>query len=153
MSVQKIRPFIWYNDSAVPAAEFYVSLFKNSKILKTMPGPGGKPMGVEFQLEGREYVGFNGGPHYQLNAAFSMYVNCDSQQEVDTLWDKFLGTGGKPTQCGWLEDRWGLAWQIIPEALPRLMNDKDPAKAGRVVQAMLKMQKIDVAALERAYNG
>jgi predicted 3-demethylubiquinone-9 3-methyltransferase (glyoxalase superfamily) len=152
MPVQKIRPFLWYNDSAEVAAAFYVTLFKDSKILRTMPGPE-KPMGVEFALEGRDYVGFNGGPHYQLNAACSLYVDCADQKEVDRLWDAFLSSGGKPTRCGWLVDNWGLSWQIIPEALPRLMNDKDRARAGRVVQAMMQMEKIVVTDLERAYDG
>ncbi len=153
MSVKKIRPFLWYNDSAEAAAEFYVSLFENSKITRRMPGPGGKPMGVEFELDGQQLIAFNGGPYHQLNEAVSLYVDCASQEEVDSLWARLTADGGSESQCGWLKDRFGLSWQIIPSALPRLLNDPDPARAGRVMQAMLAMRKIDIAALQQAHDG
>lgn len=153
MSVEKIRPFLWFNDQAEAAAEFYVSVFPNSRILNKMPGPGGTVSGVEFELEGRQFIAFNGGPALTLNEAFSLFVTVTTQKEVDRYWSTLLAGGGEPSRCGWLKDRFGVSWQIIPEALPRLMSDRDPARAGRVVQAMLGMQKIDVAALERAYAG
>lgn len=153
MPVRKIRPFLWYNDNAEAAAEFYVSLFKGSKITRRMPGPEGKAMGVEFELDGQQLIAFNGGPYHQLNEAVSLYVDCESQEEVDVLWEKLTADGGAENRCGWLKDRFGLSWQIIPSALPRLMGDPDRERAGRVVQAMLAMQKIDVAALQRAYDG
>jgi predicted 3-demethylubiquinone-9 3-methyltransferase (glyoxalase superfamily) len=118
-----------------------------------MPGPGGAVSGVEFELEGSQFIAFNGGPHLTLNEAVSLFVHCETQEEVDRYWGALLAGGGTPSRCGWLKDRFGLSWQIIPEALPRLMSDKDPARAGRVVQAMLGMQKIDVAGLEKAYAG
>jgi predicted 3-demethylubiquinone-9 3-methyltransferase (glyoxalase superfamily) len=154
MPIQKIRPFLWYDSQAEEAAKFYCSVFKDSRILKTMPGPDPKtPQGVEFELEGRQFIAFNGGPHLQFSAATSMFINCETQVEVDYYWEKLLSGGGKPTQCGWLEDRFGLSWQVIPTALMKLLGDKDRAAAGRAMQAMLKMQKIDVAGLQRAFDG
>jgi predicted 3-demethylubiquinone-9 3-methyltransferase (glyoxalase superfamily) len=150
---QKITPFLWYDGTAEDAAQFYVSLIKNSRITGKSPGPGGKPMTVFFELDGRPYIALNGGPHYKLNEAFSLFVDCEDQAEVDDLWAKLLANGGKENQCGWLKDKFGLSWQIIPKALMRLMGDPDPAKSKRVVDAMLKMQKIDVAALEKAHRG
>jgi predicted 3-demethylubiquinone-9 3-methyltransferase (glyoxalase superfamily) len=152
MSVQKIRPFLWYNDQAEAAANFYVSIFHDSKVLKTMPGPGGKASGVEFQLEGQQLIAFNGGPHLEFSAAFSLFVTCETQEEVDRYWDILTADGGQPSRCGWLKDKFGVSWQIIPTALPRLLGDRDPARAGRVMQAMLGMQKIDIAELENAYR-
>ena len=156
--MQKITPFLWFNDNAEQAVEFYVSTFAHSKILSTSrygdagPGPKGSLMVATFQLEGQSFMAINGGPTYRLTPAISLLVNCETQAEVDQLWDK-LAEGGAPQQCGWLQDKFGLSWQIIPTVLGRLMADKDPKKAGRVMQAMLKMHKIDIAALTRAYEG
>ena len=156
--MDKITPFLWYDGNAEEAANLYVSIFKNSKIVKIRrsgdggPGPKGSVMGVDFELEGRSFIAFNGGPHFTFNPAVSLFVNCDTQQEVDELWDKLVA-GGKPVQCGWLTDKFGVSWQIIPKALGEMMNDPDPAKSSRVVQAMMKMIKIDVAGLTKAYNG
>ena len=152
MPRQKVTPFLWFDNQAEEAAQFYVSLFKDSKINRVVPGPGGAAMVVEFQLAGVAYVALNGGPHYQLTEAFSLSVDCESQAEVDELWEK-LSEGGSQNRCGWLKDRYGLSWQIVPSLLPKLMSDSDPAKAGRVMQAMMQMTKIDMAALQRAYDG
>ena len=156
--MQKITPFLWFNDNAEQAIEFYVSTFANSKILSTSrygdagPGPKGSLMVGTFQLEGQQFMAINGGPTYRLTPAISLLVNCETQAEVDALWDK-LAAGGAPQPCGWVQDKFGLSWQIIPTVLGRLMADKDSKKAGRVMQAMLKMHKIDIAALTRAYEG
>ena len=156
--MQKITTFLWFNDNAEEAAEFYVSLFKNSKVLSVQrlpegtPGPQKKVLAITFQLEGQTFMALNGGPHYALTPAISLFVDCEDQAEVDALWSK-LGRGGAPQACGWITDRFGLSWQIIPRALMQMMGDQDPAKAQRVMQAMLKMVKIDVAALQRAYEG
>jgi predicted 3-demethylubiquinone-9 3-methyltransferase (glyoxalase superfamily) len=151
--MNKITPFLWFNTEAEEAMNFYCSIFKNSKAgTVRRAGPGGPVMSVTFTLEGQEFLGLNGGPHYQFTPAISMYVDCKDQSEVDELWNKLLSGGGKEDRCGWLKDKFGLSWQIIPKALPELMGDKDPAKAKRVVDAMMKMQKIDVAALKKAYD-
>jgi predicted 3-demethylubiquinone-9 3-methyltransferase (glyoxalase superfamily) len=150
--VQKITPFLWFDGKAEEATHFYVSIFKNSRVLSVMPGPDGKALGTSFELEGQEFKALNGGPKYKFTPAISLFVNCETQPEVDELWDKLLAGGGSPDQCGWLKDKYGLSWQIIPTALGRLMSDKDRAKAGRVVQAMMQMVKIDIAALQRAYD-
>jgi predicted 3-demethylubiquinone-9 3-methyltransferase (glyoxalase superfamily) len=156
--MQKITPFLWFNDQAEEAMNFYVSIFRNSKVGTISrygdagPGPRGQVMTASFQLEGQDFMALNGGPQYAFTPAISLYVSCADQEEVDALWDK-LSAGGEPGPCGWLKDRFGLSWQIIPDALPRLMGDKDRAKAGRVMQAMLKMGKIDIAGLQRAYDG
>ena len=152
MPRQKVTPFLWFDNQAEEAAKFYVSLFKDSGINRVVAGPGGTAMIVEFQLAGVAYIAMNGGPHYQLTEAFSLSVNCESQAEVDELWEK-LSEGGSKGQCAWLKDRFGLSWQIVPSLLPKLMSDPDPAKAGRVMQAMMQMTKIDMAALQRAYDG
>ncbi|HSW95502.1 MAG TPA: VOC family protein [Patescibacteria group bacterium] len=149
--MQKITPFLWFDDQAEQAMRFYVSIFKSSKVLEVTPGPDGKTMGVRFELEGQEFIGLNAGPEFKFTEAISFYVNCKDQAEVDDLWAKLSAGAGEESRCGWVKDRFGLWWQIIPEALPRLMSDKDPVKAKRVVDAMLKMKKIDVAELERAY--
>ena len=149
--MQRITTFLWFNDQAEEATKFYVSLFRDSRIVSTMPGPNGTVMGVTFQLEGQEFIALNGGPKYRFTPAISLFVNCETQAEVDELWNKLL-EGGRPDRCGWLQDKYGLSWQIIPTALGRLMGDKDPVKAGRVVQAMLGMQKIEIAGLQRAYD-
>jgi len=151
--MKKITPFLWFDAQAEQAMRFYVSIFKNSKVLEVTPGPDGKVMGVRFELEGQEFTGLNAGPEFKFTEAISFYVNCKDQAEVDELWAKLSAGAGEESRCGWVKDRFGLWWQIIPEALPRLMSDKDPVKAKRVVDAMLKMKKIDVAELERAYAG
>jgi predicted 3-demethylubiquinone-9 3-methyltransferase (glyoxalase superfamily) len=156
---QKITPYLWFNDNAEEAVNFYVSLFGDSKILEVArypegaPRPKGTVMNMAFQLAGQRFIALNGGPHHQLNEAFSLFVDCDNQQEVDSLWEKLTSGGGSPSQCGWLKDRFGLSWQIIPSALVQLMSDPDPEKSQRVVQAMFTMQKIDIATLKRAHSG
>jgi predicted 3-demethylubiquinone-9 3-methyltransferase (glyoxalase superfamily) len=153
--MQKIKTFLWFDDKAEEAAKFYVSIFKNSKIGEVSrypegsPGPVGKVMTVDFELDGQELIALNGGPEFRFTEAISLFVNCETQAEVDELWEK-LSEGGEKSQCGWLKDRYGLSWQIVPTALGRLMADKDPEKAKRVMQSMLQMSKIDIAALERA---
>lgn len=153
--MQKITTFLWFNDKAEEAANFYVSLFQNSKIDSVSrygdagPGAKGSVMTVSFQLEGQKFIALNGGPHFSFTPAISLFVNCESQQEVDGLWDK-LSEGGRKERCGWLQDRYGLSWQIIPVALLELMSDPDKQKAGRVMKAMLGMDKIDVEKLEQA---
>jgi len=149
--VKKITPFLWFDDQAEQAMRFYVSIFENSRVLEVTPGPDGKTMGVRFELEGQEFTGLNAGPEFAFTEAISFYVNCKDQAEVDDLWATLSAGAGEESRCGWVKDRFGLWWQIIPEALPRLMRDPDPVKARRVVDAMLKMKKIDVAELERAY--
>lgn len=153
--MQKITTFLWFNDKAEEAANFYVSLFPNSKIDSISrngdagPGPKGSVLTVNFQLEGQKFIALNGGPHFSFTPAISLFVNCESQAEVDGLWDQ-LSEGGKKDRCGWLRDRYGLSWQIIPVALIELMSDPDKQKAGRVMKAMLEMDKIDVQKLEAA---
>ena len=155
--MQKIRPFLWFNDNAEEAVNFYVATFKNSKVLsmnrygEAGPGPKGSVMSATFVLEGQEFLALNGGPKYKFTPAISLFVNCETQAEVDELWAK-LTAGGKEDACGWLTDKFGLSWQIIPSALMRMMGDKDPKKAAKVMQAMLKMVKIDIAALQKAYD-
>ncbi|HMV46671.1 MAG TPA: VOC family protein [Blastocatellia bacterium] len=148
--MQKIIPFLWFDNNAEEAINFYVSIFKNSKILHTAPGPDGKLLMASFQLEGQTFHALNGGPQFKFTEAISLFVNCETQAEVDELWEK-LSAGGEQSRCGWLKDKYGLSWQIIPTVLGELMGDKDPAKAGRVMQAMLQMSKIDIQALQQAY--
>jgi len=153
--MQKLTTFLWFNDKAEEATNFYVSLFQNSKIDSISrygdagPGPKGSVMIVNFQLEGQKFIALNGGPHFSFTPAVSLFVNCESQEEVDRLWDK-LSEGGRKDRCGWLQDKYGLSWQIIPVALMKLMSDPDKQKAGRVMKAMLQMDKIDVRKLEEA---
>lgn len=130
---------------------FYVSIFKNSKVLNVSPGPNGKAMSVSFELEGQEFMAFNAGPEFKFTEAISLFVDCKTQEEVDELWEK-LSAGGEKGRCGWLKDKFGLSWQIIPSALGELMGDKDPAKSKRVFDAMLKMNKIEIKALRQAYE-
>ena len=151
--MNRITPFLWYDGKIEEAVSFYRSVFPNSKVHGTAPGPEGSLMSATIELEGQTLMLFNGGPHYTLTPAISLYVNCETQAEVDDLWTKLLAGGGKETQCGWLEDRFGLSWQVIPSILPRLLGDKDRVKAGRAMNAMLKMKKIDIAGLERAAAG
>ncbi|MGH7426811.1 MAG: VOC family protein [Candidatus Methylomirabilaceae bacterium] len=149
--MQRITPFLWFDGNAEEAMKFYVSVFKNSKIMGTMAGPDGKVMTGTFQLEGQQFMALNGGPHFKFTEAISLFVNCETQAEVDELWNR-LTAGGGESQCGWLKDKFGLSWQIIPSALGRLLGDKDRVKANRVMQAMLQMKKIDIAALQQAYD-
>ncbi len=157
MARHKVTPFLWFDHQAEEAASFYVSLFPNSRVDKVTrygaagPGPAGSVMTVEFTLDGVPFVALNGGPHFQLTEAFSMSIDCESQAEVDDLWEK-LTAGGSPSHCGWLKDRYGLSWQVVPAALPRMLGDPDPAKSQRVMQAMLQMTKIDIATLQAAYD-
>ena len=155
--MQKITTFLWFDNQAEEAAKLYVSLFKNSKIGSisrygdARPGPKGSVMMVNFQLDGQEFMALNGGPQFKFTPAISLFVNCETQQEVDELWDK-LSEGGRKDRCGWLTDKYGVSWQIIPTALGKLMGDRDPEKSKRVMKAMLQMDKIDIAALERAHQ-
>lgn len=151
--MKKITPFLWFDTQAEEAMRFYVSLFKNSKVLGVSRGPDGKAFTVSFELDGQEFMGLNAGPQYKFSEAFSMFVNCEDQAEVDQLWSKLTADGGEESMCGWLKDRFGLSWQIIPKQLGQLMGDPDPVKAGRVMEAMLKMRKIVVADLQMAYDG
>jgi predicted 3-demethylubiquinone-9 3-methyltransferase (glyoxalase superfamily) len=156
--MQKIIPFLWFEGKAEEAANFYVSIFKNSKILNLAhygeagPGPKGTVMVATFQLEGQKFMALNGGPQYTFSPAISFYVDCETQAEVDELWEK-LTAGGSDVQCGWLRDKFGVSWQIIPKTLIELMQDKDPVKSQRVFKAMMGMIKIDIEALRRAYRG
>ncbi|MDD5334693.1 MAG: VOC family protein [Rhodoferax sp.] len=153
--MQKITPFLWFDHQAEEAMNFYVSIFRNSKVLtvnrygEAGPGPKGSVMTASFLLDGQEFVALNGGPVYQISPAISFVVNCETQQEVDDMWDK-LGAGGQEVQCGWLTDKFGVSWQIVPTVLVKLLSDPDPVKSARVMQAMLQMKKIDIAALRRA---
>jgi predicted 3-demethylubiquinone-9 3-methyltransferase (glyoxalase superfamily) len=157
-TAQKITPFLWFDNQAEDAANFYASIFKNSKVGAISrygdagPGPKDSVMTVDFQIEGQEFVALNGGPHFKFTEAISFVVNCETQEEVDEFWEK-LSEGGQKSQCGWLKDRYGLSWQIVPTILTKLMLDKDPAKAGRVMKAMLQMTKIDIAKAQQAYDG
>ena len=150
--MQKITPFLWFDGQAEEAMNFYVSIFKNSRIVSVSRGPDGAVFHTTFELDGQRFQALNGGPKFKFTEAVSLYVDCATQAEVDELWEK-LSKGGEIQMCGWLMDKFGLSWQIIPSALGRLMGDKDPAKAGRVMQAMLQMKKIDVAKLQQAYDG
>ncbi len=156
--MQKITPFLWFNDNAEEAINLYTSIFKNSKILNVsrygegMPFPAGTLMTATIQLDGQQFMVLNGGPDHPFSDAVSFFVNCETQAEVDDLWAKLTAQGGEPGQCGWLKDRFGVSWQIIPKLLGELMSDPNPAKAGSVVQAMLQMQKIDTAKLQQAYD-
>jgi predicted 3-demethylubiquinone-9 3-methyltransferase (glyoxalase superfamily) len=153
--MQKITPFLWFDGKAEEAMNFYVSVFKDSKVLSIArygeagPGPKGTVMTAAFELRGQKFVALNGGPQFTFTAAISFVVNCETQAEVDHYWQK-LGAGGQPNRCGWLTDRYGVTWQIVPTILPQLLSDPDAAKARRIMQAMLKMNKLDIAALERA---
>ena len=153
--MQKITPFLWFDSQAEEAANYYVSVFRNSKIRRTArygdagPGPKGSVMTVEFELDGNEFVALNGGPHYKITPAVSFVVNCKDQADVDYYWDK-LTAGGMPVQCGWLTDKFGVSWQVVPTRLSELLVDPDKAKAQRVMAAMMKMIKLDVPTLEQA---
>ena len=158
MATQKITPFLWFDNQAEEAAQFYTSIFKNSKILNVSrygdagPGPKGSVMVVNFQLEGQQFTALNGGPLFKFSEAFSFVVNCENQQEIDHYWTTLTSHGGQESQCGWLKDRFGFSWQIVPTALGKLMSG-DPQKANRVMQALLQMKKLDIATLEEAAAG
>ena len=152
MSRQKVTPFLWFDHNAEEAANFYVSLFKDSKIDKIVPGPGGTVKLVEFTLAGVQYIALNGGPHFKLNEAFSLSVDCESQAEVDHFWEK-LSEGGSNLQCGWLVDKFGLSWQVVPAVLPKLLLDPDQEKSGRVMEALMEMTKLDIQKLQDAHDG
>jgi predicted 3-demethylubiquinone-9 3-methyltransferase (glyoxalase superfamily) len=155
--MQKITPFLWYDGQAEEAMHHYVSIFKNSKVGtisrygEAGPGPKGSVMSATFTLDGMEFYALNGGPHYKFTPAISLFVSCETQEEVDELWEK-LSAGGQKVQCGWLTDKYGVSWQVIPRALGEMLNDPDPEKSQRVMKAMLQMQKIDIAGLRRAYQ-
>src|SRR4030088_23726 len=156
--MQKITPFLWFNDNAEEAMNFYVAIFKNSKIVSVSrygeggPGPKGKVMTGTFELDGQRFMALNGGQHLKFTEAISLFVDCETQQQVDELWEK-LSAGGEKSRCGWLKDKFGLSWQIIPGALGELVTDPGPAKSARVMQAMMQMTKIDIAGLQQAHQG
>ena len=152
--MQQITPFLWFDNQAEEAAHFYVSIFKNSKIVSVThygeagPGPEGSVMTMVFQLDGQEFIALNGGPHFKFTEAISFVVNCKTQEEVDEFWEK-LSEGGEEVQCGWLKDKYGLSWQIVPTVLGEMLTDPDPAKSQRVMQAMLQMKKIEIEGLKK----
>lgn len=156
--MQKLTPFLWFDNQAEEAADFYVSIFKNSKIVSidrygdAGPGPKGTVMIATFQIDGQEFVALNGGPRFKFTEAISFVVNCETQEEVDYFWEK-LSAGGEKSRCGWLKDKFGLSWQVVPTILDKLMRAKDAVKAQRVMQAMLQMDKIDIKTLKQAYEG
>ncbi|MCI0413714.1 VOC family protein [bacterium] len=155
--MQKITPFLWFDDKAEEAMNFYTSIFKNSKTGSIVrygdagPGPKGSVLTAEFELEGQKFIALNGGPQFKFTEAISFVVSCETQAEIDEFWEK-LSEGGQKSQCGWLKDRYGLSWQIVPPILGQMLRDKDPEKAKRVMEAMLQMTKIDIKALKRAYE-
>ncbi len=156
--MQKITPFLWFDKEAEEAASFYVSMFKNSKIVSVSrygdagPGPKGTAMSVTFELEGQSFYALNGGPHYKFTPAISLFVSCETQDEVDALWEK-LCDGGRPNRCGWLTDRYGLSWQIIPSVLGKLLQSPDREGANRAMKAMLAMDRLDIRGLQDAFDG
>lgn len=157
--MQKISPCLWFDGNAEEAVNYYISIFPNAKIANVMrygdgaPYPKGTVLAMDFLLDGQLFKALNGGPHFKFNEAVSFFVDCKDQTEVDHYWNKLTSDGGAESQCGWLKDKYGVSWQIVPRALFTLMSDKDPAKAGRVMQAMMKMKKIDVPTLEQAHAG
>lgn len=156
--MQKITPFLWFDGNAEEAMSFYTSIFKSAKITKVArygdagPGPKGSVMTASFELEGQEFIALNGGPMFKFTEAISFVVNCKTQEEVDDFWEK-LSAGGQKSQCGWLKDKFGLSWQIVPSILGELMSDQDPEKSKRVMMAMLKMTKMEIDILQKAYDG
>jgi len=148
--MNKVTPFLWFDHEAEEATNFYVSVFKNSRAT-SVNRVGGRVMTVNFELDGQPFIALNAGPHFRFNEAISFFINCETQEEVDMFWDR-LSEGGEKSQCGWLKDRWGLSWQVVPKALTRMMGDPDPAKSKAVMDAMLKMQKIVIADLQAAYD-
>jgi predicted 3-demethylubiquinone-9 3-methyltransferase (glyoxalase superfamily) len=156
--MQKITTFLWFDKQAEEAARFYISIFRNSKIAATTrygeagPGPKGSVMTVMFNLDGQDFVGLNGGPQFKFTEAVSLVVNCETQEEVDELWEK-LSAGGERSRCGWLKDKFGLSWQVVPTVLGQLLQDKDPQKSRRVMEALLQMDKLDIRKLKQAHAG
>jgi predicted 3-demethylubiquinone-9 3-methyltransferase (glyoxalase superfamily) len=154
---QKITPFLWFNDNVEEAVNFYTSVFKNSEVTSLVrngeggPGPQGSVLTATFQLNGQDFIALNGGPAFKFTEAISFVVSCDTQEEVDELWDK-LSEGGEKSRCGWLKDQFGLSWQVVPTILAKLMQDKDTRRSGRVMQEVMKMDKLDIARLQKAYN-
>ncbi|HWH78694.1 MAG TPA: VOC family protein [Candidatus Binatus sp.] len=155
--MSKITPFLWFDGKAEEAMNFYVSIFKNSKVVSVTrygeagPGPKGTVMSAIFQLEGQQFFALNGGPLFTFSPAISFFVNCETQQEVDELWEK-LSAGGEKQRCGWLKDKYGLSWQVIPSVLGEMLQDKDADKSRKVMEAMMQMEKIDIETLQRAYR-
>lgn len=155
MPIQKITPFLWFDHQAEEAANFYASIFPNSKVSKVVryneagPGPAGSAMTVQFQLEGQSFTALNGGPHFKFTEAISFVIHCETQDQVDHYWEK-LSAGGSEVQCGWVKDKFGLSWQVVPNVLPELLGNPDPKKAARVMKAMLTMKKLDIGALQQA---
>lgn len=147
----KITPCLWFDNNAEEAVQFYVSLFRDSRILRTVPGPAGVPMVIEFELAEVPMLALNGGPHYRFNEAISLSVDCADQEEIDQLWEK-LCEGGSPGPCGWLKDRYGLSWQLVPRCLPEMLSDPDTARTKRVMDTVLQMGKLEIAPLRRAYE-
>ena len=147
-----ITPFLWFDTQAEEAMNFYAGVFKRSKVLSVNRAQG-KVMSVEFELGGQKFMALNAGPMYKFTEAVSFFVACETQAEIDDLWDRLTAEGGSPSRCGWLKDKFGLSWQIIPTALGRMLNDADPARAGRVMNAMLQMNKLDIGQLQHAYDG
>jgi predicted 3-demethylubiquinone-9 3-methyltransferase (glyoxalase superfamily) len=156
--MRKIRPCLWFDGNAEEAMRFYTSVFKNSKVGNVMrygeagPGPKGTVMAVTFELDGQEFMGLNGGPHYKFSPAVSFFITCKTQEEVDYFWDK-LSQGGQTQPCGWLQDKFGLSWQVVPSALGEMLEDKDAEKSQRVMKAMLQMKKLYIERLRKAYEG
>jgi predicted 3-demethylubiquinone-9 3-methyltransferase (glyoxalase superfamily) len=157
--MQKIAPCLWFDGNAEEAAQFYISVFSDSRIATTMhysdagPGPQGDVLAVTFEIEGQEFMALNGGPQFPFTPAISLFVHCGSQEEIDSLWAKLCADGGSPWQCGWLRDRFGVSWQIVPGVLGDMLRDPDSAKASRAMKAMMSMVKLDIAALEKAFRG
>ena len=156
--MQKITPFLWFDNNAEEAMNFYVSLFKNSRVGSVSrygeggPGPAGSMMVGTFHLDGQEFMALNGGPHYKLSPAYSMLIHCETQEEIDYYWDTLTADGGKPSRCGWLEDKFGLSWQVFPSVLGELLSKGEPARTGRIMQELMKMDKLIIADLKRAYE-
>ena len=148
--MQKITPFLWFDGNAEEAMNFYLSVFKNSKQVSAMPGPGGTVMGVTFELDGLEFIGLNAGPMFKFNEAVSFFIKADTQEEIDYYWQRLTVDGGEESMCGWLKDKFGLSWQVVPSVLGELLGHPDRERAGRAMQAMLKMKKIIIADLENA---
>jgi predicted 3-demethylubiquinone-9 3-methyltransferase (glyoxalase superfamily) len=155
--MQKITPFLWFNGNAEEAANHYVSIFKNSRIVDVMrygdagPGPKGGVMSITFQLEAQDFIALNGGPQFKFTEAVSLFVDCKTQEEVDDLWEKLIAPGTKG-MCGWIKDKFGLSWQIVPTALGEMLRDRDPKRSTRVMKAMMQMDKIDIGVLKQAYT-
>jgi predicted 3-demethylubiquinone-9 3-methyltransferase (glyoxalase superfamily) len=148
----KITPFLWFDTQAEEAMNLYTSIFKSSKVISINRAQG-KVMSVQFELEGQQFMGLNAGPVFKFNEAVSFFVACETQEEIDELWSKLIADGGSPSQCGWLKDKFGLSWQIVPTALTRMLGDKDAEKSGRAMKAMLQMTKLDLTRLRQAYDG